>query len=601
MRHVFLVSSRPSLASALGRFLKDARKLDFTWLSPDPPMDKQVEGAEVLEAFRRVAGRLDPTPAGDPRQLRSAVVVLDFADPDLGTLGEMSPLAGRGWGAVAAMLVLAYPEVHFAFLTPHGASFEGLAADAHVISGPESFSRLAQLADEQFTPLFDPTNVRGAILSALRLGAPASEGDLNVPVRPEPAAAVDDEEPYAYFEAYVAYRFGFRVHLVRSYRMMDRLFTSPRGADSPYCLFEDLYLNFPDRPPGTPALSDLPARDQGFPRLTPRHHRIIVTSGPHGRDDRQKVLDNKSYLWSLRMAGCRSKWLYKPVSGVYDLWHNAGLAGHLPQGRAPGYVWPPPSPRGQGRLVPHSAPGRLLEVAERLIRRADMIREKAASVPDAVHGAILALTAKELLGGRTPPTSAEALSLQHQLEIAAECMFYGVEYNFDVRRRFRDLRDEVVAGGDWYQPSTRARSERNTRANILNRLVPVFKKYGQFEEELACLNEARLLQWPLWPSPLRHYLGRLVGSFPLILLASALWIFLYSVGYYLADPSLGFGEWLVKSGETFLPVDVTGQYPQTPGFRLGLGWRVARASEVLLGFIHLGLFASRLFLLLIRR
>ena len=52
-----------------------------------------------------------------------------------------------------------------------------------------------------------------------------------------------------------------------------------------------------------------------------------------------------------------------------------------------------------------------------------------------MYGALLALEAQELLANRTPTTALEALAVRHELEVTAECMFYGVEYNFDVRRR----------------------------------------------------------------------------------------------------------------------------------------------------------------------
>ena len=71
-------------------------------------------------------------------------------------------------------------------------------------------------------------------------------------------------------------------------------------------------------------------------------------------------------------------------------------------------------------------------IAEKLMERSRRLLKNSESVIDAIHAATLALEAKELLACKTPTKSLEALSLQHQAEVEAESMFYGVEYDLDV-------------------------------------------------------------------------------------------------------------------------------------------------------------------------
>ena len=135
---------------------------------------------------------------------------------------------------------------------------------------------------------------------------------------------------------------------------------------------------------------------------------------------------------------------------------------------------------------------------------------------------------------------------------------------------------------------------------------------GQFEEEVACLNHARRLQWPLWTAPLQHYLGRLVGSFRDQLFACAIWVLAVAVLYWLVNDTAYWTagdppyraprasptvlEWVVKLAEVVLLVNSTDSFPTAD-----LTWRTVRCLEYLCGFTHMGIFASRLFLLLLRR
>ena len=111
---------------------------------------------------------------------------------------------------------------------------------------------------------------------------------------------------------------------------------------------------------------------------------------------------------------------------------------------------------------------------------------------------MLALNAKEYLQHRTPTAWLEALSLQHELEVMAECMFLGVAYNRQLGPRFEELKADVILASDWLAAHEQASAELNSRITILGRMAAQFKAFNQIDEELACLNEVRMLHPNLW-------------------------------------------------------------------------------------------------------
>src|SRR5207249_4962268 len=112
------------------------------------------------------------------------------------------------------------------------------------------------LTSPRCDPLFDPTGLRSWVRRMTNDGLKKAGVDLRLHFREKAAAAIDEEKAYAYFNSYTAYRFGFLAHVVISYEIFTRLFhkNSPLQFSSPGCtwqlLFEDVYLHFPDRPPG---------------------------------------------------------------------------------------------------------------------------------------------------------------------------------------------------------------------------------------------------------------------------------------------------------------------------------------------------------------
>lgn len=620
MTHVFVITESVHLAGSISRFFRYTRGIEHFHHIIFPP-DIHSE-KRILPVFRQIADALErgSNEGPGPQGLRNAIAIIDLVDANLEKLEDLNPITrGPRWASVVAMLVLAFPEIHWVLVTPHQPMNSSLFAQAHFLGASHPLAEILALCDAKFTNLFDATNLRNLIRRKLReVALQSGQITSHLPLRKALAAAVDEEETYVYFNAYTAYRFGFRSHLVASHAMMQTLFeTSPLARHEPVTLtFEDIYLNFPDEAPHI-RLSNLRERDHLADKLQEPEHRIFVTVGH--RHDRPTWNDNREYLRHLQSQGKHCKMLYKPLAGIFDLWEKSGLRRwlHDNRGLAPEFNWPPQENQDRELQGHHSAPGRLLEIADRLITRAAHIFDTATSVPEAVHGAVLALEAQELLGNKTPTTTLEALSLKHQLEVTAECMFYGVEYNFNVQRRFDDIHQDVKSIGRWFHSSTRKLSELNAEISILSDLMQVFRKYNQFDEEQECLRQIRNLIRHLWfrknkswawifyvP---RWYIEYLLGRMRRFAAAIALWIFALGLLFHAAEQQSG--GWLAKFSGTVVHVFTSFFGLQPPhemvmhnpdsALNLPLAWVVIVAITV--GFVHLGIFVSHLYAIIARK
>jgi hypothetical protein len=222
---------------------------------------------------------------------------------------------------------------------------------------------------------------------------------------------------------------------------------------------------------------------------------------------------------------------------------------------------------------------------------------------DAVYAAMLALQAQEILGGRTATESIKAVALKHQAEVTAECMFYGVEHNFDVKRRFEEIHDELEIIGKWFGKSKKDIMIFNSELNIVNELARVFRQYSQFDEEQDCLNRVRSISrkiyfkrnkfWGWLISPLRWYFEFLVGSLPRFLAAIVFWPTLFTLVYHLLGLSIG--EAFTYTVNSFFALQVTtgNCFSQMPS--------LLAIIPILLGFFHLGIFISHLYTIVSRR
>ncbi len=523
--------------------------------------------------------------------------------------GDLNPLNpdGQNGESLLAMLVLAFPEIRWLFSVVEGEGAEQFM-DCH---------GLKRLFTSEETGLFDGLGLRDEVRKNIREkgnGRKEGSGVSYLPERIQTAVAMDEETDYAYLYAWAAYRFGFRVHVVSRKKQAQDIFCS-NGKEKEkdwFCLaFEDVYLNFPDD--SEKGLSDLEKRSKEvFPSLDNVPYRVLVTSG----HDVAKQRANRSYIRNRRDSGKWIRYLYKPHAGIISLWKEAGLSERRFRcgdviskklGVAPRFKWPPKW--SSGRVADdseessgHSSPGILVEIARHMLNRAErVLNDGIATVEQAVHGAVLASDALELLGGMTPTMSAEALVLKHQFELHAECQFSGVEHHLSMGDRLEEIKRDAEVIARWFHPDIRKKTALNIHLDVVNKLVHVLRNYNQFDEERFCMVEARRLHRKLyvrerwWRRPIGPfvaYANLLLSSFPRFIMAIGVWVT---------------GTWLIYDRW----LDAGNGKGETNAFDYAIGGffgvntvpdqSIFSAFVIIAGLFHLGIFISLIYDLLNRR
>ena len=525
---------------------------------------------------------------------------------------KLQPLddAGPNSETLISMLILVFPEIRWLFGAVRGLDAEKTAR----------FVRnhgVHRLFKDDGSPLFDGYGLREWVRARARGG-----GERQVEYLPERralAVSMDEELGYAYLHAWAAYRSGFRVGVAARKSQADQWLGNE---EAPPCLvMEDLFLSFPDysRDKGDKyGLSDLQTRENKLPALKTAPYRVIVTVGHHKKADREKHCRNRIYMREPRFIDIRERrirqkiWnVRKPHSGIFSFWRRSGLAelrfddcdeGKSRRGKAPGFIWPP-SGDDEHEAAGHSSPGILVEIARFMLLRAErLLAAGVATVEQAVQGAVLASDALELLGGKTPTMSAQALALKHQFELHAECQFCGVEHHLDMRDRLNEIERDAKVIARWYHPSIKKKTALNIRLDVVNKLVRILRDYNQFDEERYCMVEARRLHrklyirgrwWRRGIAPFVWYADWLLSSFPRFAGAIGIWVATIWAVYHLLGIEAGDGE---DRGDafgyavgTFFGVDTVANHPF-------LGVLVIMA-----GLFHLGIFISLIYDLVNRR
>ena len=579
--------------------------VDFFKLSDyffESPVLKSQEDANIFQ--NAITNKLDSYPCD---QLRKLIVLFAANLPRISP-DDWNPLLW--WGdkrelcyplsSLVARLVLTYPEIYWVFLSDSS----GTDALAHRIFPSDYLGRLKKiirLVTKGYSPLFDPSGLRQCI-KKFHLK------EIGVRLREDESAAIDEEKSYAYFNAYTAYRFGYRSHIITSLEAMKELLKENESRSINPILeckkkcnitFEDIYLGFPDRELDDDLLlSDIETRDLNFPRLKNIKNRIFLTVGhsklgQSGGFERRKFSD---YRRALRNRNVRSKVIFKPVGGIFDIQKKSNLKEK--------------SLKKEPIYKRHSAPGILLAMSEKLIVRSEILLRGTKNIPDAIHAALLALEAKELLSDMTPTTTLEALSLQHRAEVTAECMFHGIKYNFEVKQRLRTLKKEGKNISQWFKKHKIKKSaELSARATIIGKLTQIFSNFNQFDEENQSLAEMRQLKgllsfmqkpmlWPLYP--IHWYVQFLLRSLSHFILTVIFWIFFFAMFWFLiiSNEHLVFGDYLFSSLRTFL----TFEAPVFSESLLKSGQKILLFGiPQILGFLHLGTFISHVYTMLQRR
>ena len=562
----------------------------------------------IVEAYEFISLKIDAVArvAGGPRSLRGALALADITDPYFNTFERLTPIAVTfpNWPSVIAMLVLAYPEIHWVFTNEDIETPTSLFRSAHIYAAADP-EPLFDVRGANFTPLFDPTGLRNLIRKNIR--QPSDPGQArwsHVPLRDSVAAVIDDETSYAHFVAHTAYRFGYRCHLVTTFKMLSDLFGKNAPRPDAQITFEDISLNFPDKPESV-RLAELPKRDNLLPGLGLLKHRVFVTYGYT-----KKSALNEKWLDYLREKGVVSSLILKPISGMFDLSLRFAASQDFTSG-----IIPHEEPE-EG----HGVPGRLMLIAGRLILRATALLRDKESVEDCIQGAVLAGDAFELLGNRVPTSAIEAVTLRHELEVSAECMFPGLQTALDVKNRIASIEREACYLSTRFHWETRRISKLDTELGVLNRVTTLIRENDRFDEEQECLKRVRRLRRGLWLTQkrgrwakllsapeyvVRWYVDALLNNFKAFALALMSWVGLATIVFRSVpgkETPPGW-EWPMSfyhAVENFVsahPPDEVHSIASlhSPWFL----WFVPML--VIFGFVHLGIFVAYLYSTIVRK
>jgi hypothetical protein len=537
---------------------------------------------------------------------------------------NLSVIGSETHQCLASMLYLTFPEIHWVFLLGHFSSIdttENFKKENRLrLNAFEKFHTVMWYDEENpgngleeiirtflhgYTPLFDLSGMRSVIiertLQAMRnSGEDKQSQRLFFDKREKAAIVVDEEKSYAFLHAYIAYKCYFSTALVLSKDTLDRINSICNNEFQFELAIEDICLSFPDEK----ISNDLRKRENATENTTEKEYypffakipkRIFVTIG----ETEAIRAENRRYRKELKANG-RLKFyrmLYKPYAGIFNL-SNAARISSYPSNEL--------KHQENKNSSGHAAPGRLGFLADILIQRAERILNQVHCPIDAVHAAVLALQAQEILGGRTATLSVKAISLKHQAEVMAECMFYGVEHNFDVKNRFKEIKKELEIIGNWFNNHNRKLMKYNSQLNIVNDLGRIFNRYSQFDEEQLCLNQVRRLSrkifqernkvWGWLVSPIRSYFEYLVGGLHRFLLSIILWPAAFIVlNFFLTPQSHGdFKKSFIHTINSFFALQFTASDLAVVPMMLG-------TFAILVGFFHLGIFISHLYTIVSRR
>lgn len=190
----------------------------------------------------------------------------------------------------------------------------------------------------------------------------------------------------------------------------------------------------------------------------------------------------------------------------------------------------------------HASRGTSLDIAMRLIRRAEQMKNIIVDVEGAVHAAVLSDVALELLDHKTPATSMEALQWKHYYEILAECEFVGVRAHLNIEDRYIDIHNAMGKICRINRRVVRKDVFISGMAEIIDKLVDLLKSNGKLEEAAFFTAHSRRLHRKLLFTPVRAFL-----AYPEWVLRTK-WNFLISFGCFFA---LFFLYWLFVEGKSF--------------------------------------------------
>lgn len=561
------------------------------------------------------------------------VVVVDHAD-----LAKLNPLKECSWEGLVAMLMLAFPDVRWSIVFPTGCPDPEIDIKRYKVwMQVKSCCGVEKIVAGSSNPLFDDCGLRLLIrLNMQSDGNVRGENEIykrerfdckHLPTRNSICIVLDEEQDFREYHALIAFGRGLRVNAVESWKEAKLLLgqegvfgnknledddSQPSICSKYYkcdlaLTIEDIFLNFRDQPNDL-HLSNLDNRKGELPALCNFSRRRFVTVG-HDRSNANRI--RKTQLERIRVAevfstsSCfepKNQQVFKPANGIYGLWRQLKL----------GEFFVRKDNTTKTDEAGHSTPGRLLQIAEFLIWRAKEKREDVNTVPEAVECAVFAIHAQELLGGKTPTASLDALMLRHEFELRAECEFAGVQNSLEVSQRMEAVNDDVRHLALYFGANKKQRkiTAVNGEIAILGRLVEILREFDQLEEEQRVMVRLRKLhrkiKFAKLPGLIKPfevfpaYVEKLLSSFAVFLAAIVFWIFAFGLVHHLVF-GINFGEGIAASFMTFLGTGSSGgESIWKPGDGFSLGF-VLVSSTVLMGFVHLGIFISHLYSLVNRK
>jgi hypothetical protein len=489
-RHLLLIASRHSaVAGALHQYID--------LLFPNGELGHRTEHlgfSSSAELFEKLDGYA-------PEQLRETMVVFDLCAED-GSSWEVSNMwFERG---LAAQLLMSYPEVYFVFLYETGSSHDPFVITEsnmndrgveiilqHHFVRADCLYQLVELIQHHgrgFRMIFDATGLRSLIKQRLLSEVGGIESSIYEPLlrsrRDHFAAVVDEESAFVYLNGYVAYQAGFCSWLLGTWSEFRRvlrcdpaperesndlvLTTSTRatGPEAFKVMLSDWDLAFPDLPGGTAEQrlllteglfrnidglilitsfkdeyqQELLAKHQGFREVKPYGGMFkLLTSQPP--QSRNPLKDRYESAWAGILKDNQNS---GRLAKIWSFLRNSLSKSKKNSERATTATTGSGSKTGSpNKISHHSAPHARSVVANRLLSRARLFKAYGElSTENAVHMALLAGEAKEILGGMSRTTAYEALSLQNEAEVSAEVSFLGMSARVEVSQRLSKLKQE---------------------------------------------------------------------------------------------------------------------------------------------------------------
>jgi hypothetical protein len=460
--------------------------------------------------------------AEEPDTLLDSAVVFDCSDHQDKISAETLDPTAEGIPTsmqIVGTLLLAYPEVYWILLGTNSnkpvPGADNVLWSNHFVDSLRMADMIDLLVRHQngYRLLFDPSGIRTAVKQQVlkrskNIDASTFKEEVMTVLENrecQRAVAIDEESSYVFLHGYAAYRLGYRSNIVTSKSELEELqkekYLNNSVKNKFLVSFEDMELKLTDmvnddepKINGTPDWSGLEERRKTYDFLPPcKNQRLIITG----------VGEDKAFI-------------KKPTAGIYALLEELaqrnlyrrprfkslkatslkklGCLGQLLSWfklMVPHKVSRKMARKARG----HSATNKVLKIAEMLIGRSYRIADQMLSAEEAIHSALVALEASEILYGRSMTTALESFSSQHQMEVRAECSFYGVSHEIFTEPRFEEiayLTDSIIrisAGQD----ESKISSSLNAQIEMINNIRISFKDFEQFDEEDRCIDQIRKL------------------------------------------------------------------------------------------------------------